>query len=103
MKWSEEKIVEYVNQGWSLSWDKVNQKYKLQKRINGKVKSYTLPKRFNEFCKRLKEESKYLPIFEDIEKGYLITKIMERHNLDEVEIYEVLKKYVEWKFNIRRN
>ena len=50
MEWTEEKILEFVKQGWTLSWDKTNQKYKLQKRINGKVKSYTLPKKFNEFC-----------------------------------------------------
>ncbi|WP_148208659.1 hypothetical protein [Archaeoglobus profundus] len=101
MEWTEEKIIEYINQGWTLSYDKTNQKYKLQKRINGRVKSYTLPKRFNEFCKRLKEEFKYLPIFEDIEKEYSITKVMERHNLDEIEIYDVLWKYVEWKLNKR--
>ncbi len=99
MEWTEEKIIEYVKQGWTLSWDRTNQKYKLQKRINGKVKSYTLPKRFNEFCKRLKDEFKYLPIFKDIEDGYLIKKIMEKHNLDEIEIYDVLERYVEWKLN----
>ena len=99
MEWNESKILEYVNQGWTLSWDKTNQKYKLQKRINGKVKSYTLPRRFNEFCKRLKGESKYLPIFEDIEKEQSITKAMEKHDLNEDKIYEVLERYVEWKLD----
>jgi len=99
MEWTEEKILEYVQQGWTLSWDRTNQKYKLQKRINGKVKSYTLPRRFNEFCKRLKGESKYLPIFEDIEKEQSITKAMEKHYLDEDKIYEVLERYVEWKLD----
>ncbi len=97
MEWTEDKIIEFVNQGWALSWDKTNQKYKLQKRINGKVKSYTLPKKFNEFCRKLKEESKYLPIFKDIEDGYLIKKIMEKHDIDEIKILDVLERYVEWK------
>lgn len=89
--------MEYVNQGWTLSWDKTNQMYKLQKRINGKVVSYTLPRKFNEFCKRLKEESKC--IFQFSRKRYLIKEIMRRHNLDEPKIYDVLKKYVEWKLS----
>jgi len=37
MEWTEDKILEYIQQGWTLSWDKSNKKYKLQKRINGKV------------------------------------------------------------------
>lgn len=54
MEWREGKILEFVNQGWSLSWDKANQRYKLQKRVNGRVKSYTLPREFNNFCEELK-------------------------------------------------
>jgi len=57
MEWSESKIVEFVNQGWSLSWDKTNQRYKLQKRINGRVKSYTLPKEYYRLRLSLTENS----------------------------------------------
>jgi hypothetical protein len=56
MEWSEAKIIELVNQGWSLSLDKTNKRFKLLKRINGKVKSYTLPRELNEFCEKLKAD-----------------------------------------------
>jgi len=100
MEWSEEKILEYVSQGWTLSWDRTNKKYKLQKRINGKVKSYTLPKRFNEFCDKIKEEklnAKYLKAFKMLDEGTLITTIMDELNIDEFEIYDIFDKYVNYK------
>jgi len=100
MEWSKDKILEYVQQGWTLSWDKTNQKYKLQKRINGKVKSYTLPKEFNEFCKRLKEEkelNKYLDIFKYIEEGASVDEVREKYKLEYEEAERVFKEYVEWK------
>lgn len=58
IRWSEKKIEEHVSNGWSLSYDKTNDKFKLQKRMDGKVNSYSLPKQFNEFCWKLKEELK---------------------------------------------
>jgi len=101
MEWSESKILEYTQQGWTLSWDKTNQKYKLQKRINGKVKSYTLPKQFNEFCDKIKknELSEYLEIFNEIECGASVEEIRERYNLSYKEIEKIFKKYVEWKLS----
>ena len=102
MEWNENKILEFINQGWTLSYDKTNQKYKLQKRINGKVKSYTLPKQFNEFCNRIKKEkelSKYLEIFKDIDSGSTVDEINEKYGLKYIEIEEIFKKYVEWKLN----
>ena len=102
MEWSEDKILELISQGWTLSYDKTNQKYKLQKRINGKVKSYTLPKRFNEFCDKLKKEkelNKYLEIFSDIDKGCSVEEIHEEYKLSYEEVEKIFRKYVEWKLN----
>lgn len=58
IEWSEEKIEKFVSDGWSLSYDKTNDRFKLQKWMKGRVKSYSLPKHFNEFCWKLKEELK---------------------------------------------
>lgn len=58
VKWDEGKIEKFVSDGWSLSYDKANDRFKLQKRVKDKVKSYSLPKQFNEFCWKLKEELK---------------------------------------------
>ena len=58
MEWSDGKIMELIEKGWTLSYDRTNKRFKLQKRIkvNGKslVKSYTLPKQFNDFCYLIK-------------------------------------------------
>ena len=58
IEWSEEKILEFVSEGWSLSYDKANDRFKLQKKVRGRTKSYTLPREFNEFCAELKETLK---------------------------------------------
>jgi len=102
MEWNEDKILEYVQQGWTLSYDKTNQKYKLQKRINGKVKSYTLPKKFNEFCDRIKKyTSKHsinkIEIFESIDSGYSLKEIQEKYKLCDKCILKLFKEYVEFK------
>ena len=56
MEWSRDTIQRYIREGWSLSFDKTNQRFKLQKRVNGRVKSYTLPKEFNELCRMIWEK-----------------------------------------------
>lgn len=56
IEWNEEKIEKFVSDGWTFSYDKTNDRFKLQKRINGKVKSYSLPKRYNEICRKIKDE-----------------------------------------------
>jgi len=68
MEWSKEKIAGYVSKGWSLSYDKTNDRFKLQKWIKGKVKSYSLPKQFNEFCQELKKELSQVREVEDVEE-----------------------------------
>ena len=97
-KWSEEEIERYVNSGWSLSYDKKNLRYKLQKRIRGKVKSYSLPKKFNEFCEKLKGEiihgrtlSEYFKVIEN-EKP-LIYLALPPYNLKWDEIDTILREY----------
>ena len=101
--WSEEEIEKYITEGWSLSYDKTNNKFKLQKRIGKKVKSYTLPKEFNEFCQKLKEEmnlTKGKPlkeIYKIIEKEDFITKLVEEEDLGWENTKKLFEKYCEEK------
>ena len=99
-EWTKEKIEEYVSQGWTLSYDRSNDRYKLAKRIGKKIKSYSLPKRFNEFCSELKEKTvARKPISYWMKKldEEPLCYIKEEYNLDWLDLENIFEKYVEYK------
>ena len=55
MEWNEEKVREYVKAGWTLTFDKSRNRFKLTKRIKGKFKQFNLPRELNAFCRKLKD------------------------------------------------
>jgi len=50
-KWNEERVLEYIEGGWKLIYDKANDKYRLRKYEDGKDRYFTLPKSLNDFCR----------------------------------------------------
>jgi len=97
--WTEEKILEYIQQGWSLSWDRTNQKFKLLKREGGVVKSYTLPRDFNSFCEKLLKEKKTKDsIKEAIERQ--LERYLAKHSKDHPELAEFAKYLEEKGFSV---
>ena len=54
-KWTKEEVIEHIENGWKLYYDKRNDKYKLRKYENGKDRFLTLPKSLNDFCRSLIE------------------------------------------------
>ena len=57
-KWTEKEVLEYIQNGWKLYYDKANDKYKLGKYENGRDRFFTLPKSLNNFCRALILEMK---------------------------------------------
>jgi hypothetical protein len=55
---SEQDVRNYVGQGWSLVYHKNVDRWELQKRMAGKLKSIYLPKTLNSVCAKIKEELK---------------------------------------------
>lgn len=95
VEWNEDKILKFIGDGWSLSWDKTNKRYKLQKRIEGKVKSYTLPRELNSYCGELREILNYLKLI----KKYGLEEAKEKlHDIKDVfgdEDYDKLDRALE--------
>jgi hypothetical protein len=55
---SEEEIRQYIRQGWSLVHYKKADRWALQKRMAGKLKTILLKKGLNKVCVKIKEEPK---------------------------------------------
>ena len=68
-EWTKEKIEEYIDNGWTLSYDRANDKFKLAKRIGERVKSYSLPRAFNDFCSKIIAEKELRKLKENQETG----------------------------------
>lgn len=80
-----------------MSYDKTNDRFKLQKRINEKVKSYSLPKRYNEICRKIKDKvfhrkplSEWFKIL-DGEPIFILA--YKPYELDWWEVEEIFEKY----------
>ena len=52
-KWTEKEVLEYIQNGWKLYYDKANDKYKLGKYEDGENRFLTLPRSLNNFCRAL--------------------------------------------------
>lgn len=101
IKWSEEKIKEYISKGWTLSYDKSNDRFKLQKRVKGKVKSYSLPKGYNEICRKIKDEVFHgRPLsewFKILDREPILSLTYKPYGVDWWEVEEIFEKYCEEK------
>jgi len=92
MEWSNNRIMELIEEGWTLSYDRTNKRFKLQKRVkvNGKslVKSYTLPKQFNDFCYLIKHCQELKKKIEDLKSR--IDKIEDKLNQMVIPVGKIL-------------
>ena len=57
-EWNEEKVEEYVKAGWTLTYDKRNDNYKLMKKVKGKLRQFNLPRELNDFCCELRRRKR---------------------------------------------